>query len=171
MGRSRDRICWRFQETLQSEGKEIYSTMSETEAAFAEGIIRSLKRIMGTSIFIYYLNLLQQWILKTIIAQTWNPTTSRTLTLCQKFTVKLLGENKKPKLGTGDRARISKYDLPSSKGYKPQFTQEIFGIVAIATKKPPTYKIKDDQEETIPGKFYEKEMIRVIWVWIRLQSS
>ena len=67
---------------------------------------------------------------------------------------KPLREYKKPKFGIGDRARISKYDLP--------FRKEIFEIVVIATKKPPTYTIKDEQEEAIRVKFYEKELIRVI---------
>ena len=75
---------------------------------------------------------------------------------------KPLREYKKPKFGIGDRVRISKYDLPFRKGYKPQFTQKFFEIVAIATKKPPTYSIKDEQEEIIRGKFYEKELSRVI---------
>ena len=75
---------------------------------------------------------------------------------------KPLREYKKPKFGIGDRVRISKYDLRFRKGYKPQFTQQIFEIVTIATKKPPTYTIKDEQEEVICGKFYEKELIRVI---------
>ena len=48
---------------------------------------------------------------------------------------------------------ISKYDLPFRKGYKPQFTREVFEIVAIATKKPPTYAIKDEQDELFQGKF------------------
>ena len=74
---------------------------------------------------------------------------------------KPLREYKKPKFGIGDRVRISKYDLLFRKGYKPHFTQEVFEIVAIATKKPPTYTIKDEQE-VIRGKFYEKELIRVI---------
>ena len=75
---------------------------------------------------------------------------------------KPLREYKKPKFGNGDRVRISKYDLPLRKGYKPQSTQEIFEIVTIATKKRPTYTIKDEQDEVIRGKFYEKELIRVI---------
>ena len=37
-----------------------------------------------------------------------------------------------------------------------------FEIVAIATKKPPTYTIKGEQEEVIRRNFYEKELIRVI---------
>ena len=83
---------------------------------------------------------------------------------------KPLREYKKPKFGFGDRVRISKYDLPPRKGYKLQFTQ-IFEIVAIATKKPPTYTIKDEQDEVVHGKIHEKELFRVIWVWIRIQSS
>ena len=62
----------------------------------------------------------------------------------------------------GDRVRISKYDLPSRKGYKAQFTEEVFEIVAISSKKPPTYTIKDEQDEIIRGKFYPKELIKVI---------
>ena len=69
---------------------------------------------------------------------------------------KPLREYKKPKFGIGDRVRISKYEIPFSKSYKPQFTQEIFEIVAIATKNSPTYTIKDEQEEVIYGKLYEK---------------
>ena len=57
---------------------------------------------------------------------------------------KPLREFKKPTFNIGDRLRISKYDLPFRKGYKPQFTGEVFEIVAIATRKPPTYTIKDE---------------------------
>ena len=46
--------------------------------------------------------------------------------------------------------------------YKLQFTNEIFKIVALATRKPPTDNIQDEQSEVIKGKFYEKELIRVI---------
>ena len=73
---------------------------------------------------------------------------------------KPLREYKEPKFGIGDRVRISKYDLPFRKGYKPQSTEEIFEN--LASKKPPTYIIKDEHEEVTRGKFYEKELIRVI---------
>ena len=71
-------------------------------------------------------------------------------------------EFRKPKFEVGDRGRISKYDLPFWKGYKPQFTKEVFEIVAISPKKPLTYTIKDEQDEIIRGKFYQKDMIKVI---------
>ena len=67
--------------------------------------------------------------------------------------------------------QISKYDLPFCKGYKPQITREVFEIVAIATRKPPTYTIKDEQGEVIQGRFYQKELIKVIKHWNRLQYS
>ena len=75
---------------------------------------------------------------------------------------KSLREYKKPKFGIGDRIRIFKYDLPFRKGYKPQSTQEVSEILAIATKKHPTYTIKNEQEEVIRRKIYEKELNRVI---------
>ena len=62
----------------------------------------------------------------------------------------------------GDRDRISKYNLPFTKGYKPQFTEEVFEIVGISSKKPATNAIKDEQDEIIHGKFYQKELIKVI---------
>ena len=60
-------IAREFRKFCSAEGREIYTTMSETKAAFAERTIRSLKsfciaiwRIMCAGIFINYLNLLQQ---------------------------------------------------------------------------------------------------------------
>ena len=75
---------------------------------------------------------------------------------------KPLRESRKPKFKIGGRVHSSKYDLPFRKGYKPQFTKDVFKIVAISSRKPPTYTIKDEQEEIIRGKFYQKELIKVI---------
>ena len=44
-------------------------------------------------------------------------------------------EFRKPKFKIGDSVRISKYDLPFRKGYRPQFKKDIFDIVAISSKK------------------------------------
>ena len=43
-----------------------------------------------------------------------------------------------PKFKIGDNVRISKNDIPFRKGYKPQYTNEVFEIEAISTRKPPT---------------------------------
>ena len=88
-----------------------------------------------------------------------------TVKICDFMSIlysKPLPEYEKPTFKTGDRVRISKYDLLFRKGYKPQFTREEFEIVAIATRKPPTYTIKDEQDENIQCKIYQKELIEVI---------
>ena len=69
---------------------------------------------------------------------------------------------KKPRFKVGDKVRISKYDIPFRKGYKSQFTSEIFEIVKIATYKPPTYNLKGEQGDEILGKFYEQELSKCI---------
>ena len=145
-----------FKKFCSDEGKEIYSTMSETKAAFAERTIRSLKNIMYRYMEDYgykHIHKLPQFI-ATMNSRNnrsidMKPNHVRNSDFMSIYYIKPLREYKKPKFGIGDRVRISKYDLPFRKGYKPQFTQEIFGIVTIATKKPPTYTIKDKQEEVI----------------------
>ena len=68
---------------------------------------------------------------------------------------KTLREFRNPKFKVGDSVRISKYDLPFRKGFKPQLTPEVFEIVAISSRKPPTYTLKDEQDEITRGKFYQ----------------
>ena len=158
-----------FKKFCSAEGIEIYSTMSETKGAFAERTIRSLKNILYCYFEDYgykYIHYSPQFFAtmdcrnnRSIDMKLNHVKNSDFMSILYS---KSLREYKKPKFGNGDRVRISKYDLPLRKGYKPQSTQEIFEIVTIATKKRPTYTIKDEQDEVIRGKFYEKELIRVI---------
>ena len=75
---------------------------------------------------------------------------------------KPLREFKKPTFKIGDRVRMSNDNLAFRRGYKPQFTREVFEIVAIATRKPPIYTIKDEQGVFIQGNFFQEELIKVI---------
>ena len=143
--------------------------MSETKAAFAERTIRSLKYILYGYMEDYgykYIHELPQFI--TTLNSRRNssidmkPNTVKNCDFMSILYSIFLREFKKPTFNIGDRLRISKYDLIFCKGYKPQFTREVFEIVAIATRKPPTYTIKDEQGEVIQGKFYQKELIKVI---------
>ena len=143
--------------------------MSETKAAFAERTIRSLKNILYPYMEDYgykYIHKIRQFIAtmnsRNNLSIDMKPNHVQNSDFMSILYSKLLREYKKPKFGIGDRVRISKYDLLFRKGYKLQFTQEIFETVTTATKRPPTYTIKDEQEEVIRGKFYEKELIRVI---------
>ena len=152
-----------FKIFCSTEGIEICSTMSETKAAFGERTIRSFKNILYRYMEDYeykYIHKLPQFI-ATVITRInrsidTKPNHVKNSDFMSILYGKLLREYKKPKFGIGNRVRTSKYDLPFRKGYKPQVTQETFEIVAIATKKPPTSAIKDEQEEVIRGKFYEK---------------
>ena len=158
-----------FKEFCSSEGMEFYSTMSEMKAAFTERTTRSLKNILYRYMEEYgykYFHKLPEYI------ATMNSINNRGIDMKPNHVEnsdfmsilhsKPLREYKKPKLGIGDRFRISTYGLPFRKDYKAQYTQEVFEIVAIATKKFPKYTIKDEQEDVIRGKFYERELIRVI---------
>ena len=158
-----------FKKFCADSGIEIYSTMSGTKAAFAERTIRSLKNIMYRYMEDHgykYIHKLPQFV------TTLNSRLNRTVGIKPNkvensdFMSVLYGqplrEFKKPKFTIGDKVRISKIDLPFRKGYKPQFTDEVFQIVAIASRKPPTYTIMDEQNLIIRGKFYEKELMLVI---------
>ena len=51
---------------------------------------------------------------------------------------------------------------PSRRVLSHNLQKMVFEIVAFSSKKPPTYTIKDEQDEIIRGKFYQKELIKVI---------
>ena len=158
-----------FKKLCKAEGIQIYSTMSETQAAFAERTIRSLKNIlhryMEDNGYKYFQKLTQ-------FITTLNSRRNCSIDLIPKnvkisdflsiLYSKPLREFRKPMFKVGDRVRILKYDLPVRKGYKPQFTKKVFEIVANYSKKPPTNTKKDEQDEIIRGKFYQKELIQVI---------
>jgi len=63
-----------------------------------------------------------------------------------------------PKFKLNDRVRIYKYKTLFEKGYKTNWTKEIFIIDKIQNTIPITYKLKDLESEPILGSFYEQEM-------------
>ena len=162
-------IAGEFRKLCKSQGIQIYSTMSETKAAFAERTIRSLKKIlyryMEDNGYKYFHKLTQ---FVTTINSPRNcsidmiPKNVKNSDILSILYSKLLREIRNPQFKFGDRVRISKNDLPFRKGYKPQFTKEVFEIVEISSRKPPTYTMKDEQGEIIRGKFYQKELVKVI---------
>ena len=143
--------------------------MSETKAAFAERTLRSLKNILYRYMEDFghnYIPKLPQSIATLNSRRNssidMRPNTVKNCDFMSSLYSKTLREFKKPVFKFADRVRLSKYYLPFRKGYKPQFTRKLFEIVAIATRKPPTYTTKDEQDEIIQGKFYQKELIKVI---------
>ena len=138
--------------------------MSETKAAFDERTLRSSKNILYRYMedFGYkYIHKLPQFIITLNSRRNslidMRPKTVKNCDFMSIIYSKPLREFKKPTFKIGDRVRISKYDLPFRKGYKPQFTREVFEIIANATRKPPTHTIKDEQGEVIQEKIYQKD--------------
>ena len=142
--------------------------MCETKAAFAERTIRSLRSILYRNMedngYKYFHKMTQ--FLTTLNCRRSSPLDliPKNVKISDFLSIlysKPLRDFRKPKFKIGDGVRISKYDLPFRKGFKPQFTQEFFGIVAVSSEKPATYTIKDEQAEIIRGKIYQKELIQV----------
>ena len=67
----------------------------------------------------------------------------------------------RPKFKVGDRVRIRKKIETFHRGYRIQFTEELFKISHIPKKNPPTYVVKDITE-IIQGKFYEPELVNFV---------
>ena len=67
-----------------------------------------------------------------------------------------------PKLYVGDYVRLAKVDTIFGKIYIELFTDEVFEIFDIPTRNFPTYNLIDVNRETIEGKVYDFELIRVL---------
>ena len=58
--------------------------------------------------------------------------------------------------------RISKQRLTFSKGYLPNWSEEIFVIRERRMQRVPVYYLRDFKNEPLTGAFYEPELQRVI---------
>lgn len=69
---------------------------------------------------------------------------------------------KRPKYHIGDHVRITKYKHIFQKGYESNWSDEVFIISSIIERSPwVVYTLKDLQNESIVGTFYEKELQQV----------
>ena len=116
-----------------TEGIVIHTTMSETKAAFAERTIRSLKNSLYRYMEDYgyeYIHKLPHFIVTMTSSNNRSieskPNHVKNSDFMSILYSKPLREYKKPKFGVGDKVRISEYNLPFRKKYKPQFTQNFF---------------------------------------------
>ena len=163
-----------FKNYCMSVNIDMYHTYSETKASYAERAIQSLKNIM----YRYMENMETDRYVDQLgnFVKTINSRFNRSIRKAPEdvknsdFLRVMYGGNdygmthtKHPRYQVGDIVRLAKVDKPFKKGYKPQFTDELFLIHKIATKKPiVTYNIKDMNNDPIQGKFYENELTRQI---------
>ena len=147
----------------------LYSTHSEKKSAFAERNIRSLKnliyRYLEDKWSYEYLSKLPDFV-KTINSRVNRVTQLAPNKVTKQHVSKLISQTAQksfqlkssPKLSIGDYVRIAKVDLPFRKGYKQNFTDEVFEISNILTQNPPTYGLIDANQQPIQGKFYQQEL-------------
>ena len=67
-----------------------------------------------------------------------------------------------PELKIGDQVRLRRKIDAFHRGYKIQFTEELFTVTSIPTCNPSTYTVKDRNNEIIQGKFYEPELVKFV---------
>ena len=65
------------------------------------------------------------------------------------------------KFKVGSKVRISKNKMTFEKGYRPNWTDEIFEVCERLERNPPVYRIKDLAGEQLEGTFYEWELQEV----------
>lgn len=75
---------------------------------------------------------------------------------------KTIFNEKKVKFNVGNFVRISNPKQTFDKGYKKQWSDEIFLVQKVILSHPHTYTITDLNGEKIEGKFYEEELQEVI---------
>ena len=131
----------------------LYSTHSETKSAFAERNIRSLKAISDLFKFLHEINTdtsvenLQQFV------NVINCRVNRITKLAPKdvgkndvpylISLQCCNQIRQPKYKMAQQVRIKRKIETFHRGYRIQFTEEVFTITAVQTLKPPTHTIKD----------------------------
>ena len=152
----------------------VYSTHSEQKSCFAERYIRTLKSILfkylhenNTSKYIdqiqNFVSLINSRPNRTIKSSTKNITRHDV-----PYSISLSANAnpiRKPRYQRGDTVRIRLKVPTFHKGYKIQFTEEVFEVVANTTLNPPTYNIKEKHGQMIQGKFYEQELVLFRYNW------
>jgi hypothetical protein len=70
-------------------------------------------------------------------------------------------EVKKFSLEIDDKVRISKHKTVFSKGYTPNWSEEIFKVSEQVAREPNVYKICDLAGERVEGVFYDSELQKI----------
>ena len=158
-----------FKKFCKEKSIEVYSTMSETKAAFAERAIQSLKHIIYRFIEDHgenFINKLPQFVSTMncrINRSNWkSPRDVKNTDFLTILYNKLLTKHKKLKFKVGDRVRISKNDISFRKGYKPQFTDEIFEISAVSTRSLLHTASKISTKRNFSENFMKKSLENVL---------
>ena len=162
-----------FRQYLKKQGIQFYTAKNEPKAAVVERVNRTLKsklyRYFTGVNSLCYIDVLQD------IVDSYNNTYHRSIEWAPA-TVSLLNvgqvgrklygkiERSKPKcfkFKVGDHVRLGLCKQLFKKGYKMNWTEEIFQVVNRLPRTLVVYEVRDLLERLIEGTFYEKELQKV----------
>ena len=163
-----------FNSLMKKHGITHYSTFSEMKAAIVERFNRTLKGAMYkrfsqrgsykwhdilSDLVQKYNNSFHRTIgMKPVSV---NKRTKRQVELNIKKNLKARREGVAPKkFEIDDRVRISKHRTVFSKGYLPNWTNEVFTVYRVQPTVPETYLLKDGKGEILQGAFYGHELLK-----------
>ena len=152
---------------------EVYSTFSETKSCMAERYIWTLKTILYKFFEEHrtfkYVHLLPKF--ASLVNRRYNraigmPAANVTAKDVPKLIALQFEKSKtrpqKPQFEVGDRVRIALKNMPFRKGYKQQYTNEVFKVHQVCKPKKTglatTYRLEDIKGEPILGRFYTAEL-------------
>ena len=155
-----------FQKWLRTQGIRFFTSNNETKCSIVERFNRTLKSKMwkhftakGTS---RYTDVLPK--LVNAYNNAYHRSIGRTPSSVNIYNQKevrehLYGKEKSVKerfkFKVGSKVRISKNKMTFEKGYRPNWTDEIFEVCERLERNPPVYRIKDLAGEQLDGTFYE----------------
>lgn len=162
-----------FQNLMKSYNIKHYSVYSNKKAAVVERVNRTLKSLMWRQ---FSLQGTYRWLdLLPKIIKTYNQTKHRTIGM-KPIAVKKKHERqlletvynkpkvvnvKRQKFFVGDYVRISKHREAFTKGYTPNWSNEIFIVKEVKLTDPLTFLLRDSQGQDISGGFYSEELQKV----------
>ena len=147
-----------FKKSLRDNDIVMYSTHNEGKSVVAERFIRTIK----SKIYKYMTS-----ISKNVYIDKLDDIVDKYITIKMKpidvkdntyINADKEINNKDPKFKVGDHVRISKYKNIFTKGYMPNWSEEVFVIKKVKNTVPWTYVINDLNGEETTGTFYEKEL-------------
>ena len=147
-----------FKKSLRDKDIVMYSTHNEGKSVVAERFIRTIK----SKIYKYMTS-----ISKNVYIDKLDDIVDKYITIKMKpidvkdntyINADKEINNKDPKFKVGDHVRISKYKNIFTKGYMPNWSEEVFVIKKVKNTVPWTYVINDLNGEETTGTFYEKEL-------------
>ena len=159
-----------FQHLVKKRDINHYSTYSIMKASVVERFNRTLKNEMWK---VFTLNGSYRWIddLSRLVSEYNNrkhrtigmrpidvtPGIAKRLLSTVYSRVKIAAP---AKFKVGDPVRVSKFKTIFDKGYTPNWSTEVFKIVAVQRTNPVTYLIKDSRGNPVAGGLYEHELLK-----------